>query len=99
VQENDAVPAGLDQQGPSGIVFDRAATQRQNNFFLANESKDRFPLAPAEFRLAIVTEDFRYRTLARRFDYVVQVDEFPAQFPGQDGAHSGFTGAHETGQD
>ena len=55
-----------------------------------------YGLAPAEIRLAIVTKDFRHCTLARRFNHVVQVDELPAQFPGQDGAHSGFAGAHET---
>jgi hypothetical protein len=89
----------MDQQRPGGFVFDRAAAQRQNYFFLANESKDRVALAAAEIRLAIVAKDFRYRTLARRFDYMVQVDELPAQFPGQDGAHSGFAGTHETSQD
>jgi hypothetical protein len=97
VQENHAVPGGLDER-TGGLVFYRPAAQSQHDFFLVNELKDSLPLALPELRLTKVTKDFGYRTLARRFNYLVQVDELPAEFSGQDGAHSGFAGAHEASQ-
>ena len=89
----------MDQQRTGGFVLHRAAAERQHDLLFVVQLLYRLPFSPAELRFAMFAEYLRYRALAGVLNDLVQVDEPPAQVPGQNRADGGFAGAHETGQD
>ncbi len=80
------------------FAFDGAAAESKHESVSGCEAGDGCVFTVAEGGFAMAGEDFGDGSAGFGFDYVVDVDELPAEVPGKDGADSGFAGAHEAGE-
>ena len=90
--------AALPQGSYIVIAQHRSAARGNHQAALTNQTLDNGRFLLPEVRLPIFGEDDGYLHAAPDFDFPVQVDEAPAQLPGQQLSHSGFSCAHETDQ-
>jgi hypothetical protein len=88
-----------EEQGAGGCVLDCAAAKSEDEGVRGGEAGDGFMLADAEGRFAVAGEELGNSCAGFGLDYVVKVDEGPAEALGEERANGSFAGAHEAGQD
>ena len=79
-------------------IDESAAASGDDTRFSFQQSRNNTTFAVAKSLFAIPGEYFLDRTIGRRFDFVIGIDEIHAEFPRQPGADTGLTGAHQPDQ-
>lgn len=78
-------------------MLDCAATEGEDEGVRGGEAGDGLVLAVAEGGFAMTGEEFGDGCAGLGFNYVVKIDEGPAEALGKERADGAFAGAHEAG--
>jgi hypothetical protein len=96
---DDGGVRGLLEEQAVAEFFRRAAAEGEDDVVLAEEGGKGGRLEMAEVGFAEFGEDLGDGAVVAEFDFVIEVEEAPAEAVGEERAGGGFAGAHEAGED
>lgn len=88
-----------DEKGAGVCMLDCSAAEGEDQRVASRKADDSLMFTKAECWLAVTGKEFGDGDAGFRFNYVIHINEFPAETCGEQRADRAFAGAHEAGED